>query len=158
MRLYKHFPIVICKSYKKSERGGILNTDKTNELRLALSTLPVTGPDIDLFYKLCPHLNESQIQEIICGEENAYTIFAIPNPEDASMVLILNFLSGGSSDEEDVEISKDDDDYSDDDYDPPIISCMDRLDITKNDSYFSIEFGLNAFFVKEAIDWQLANK
>jgi len=140
----------------------ILNTDKTNELRLALSTLPITGPDIDLFYKLCPHLSESQAENLYDSTEN-FTLFAVPDPGNPNIVIIILLCAGYDSEEEEIDDKEEGDDSEvmeedDDGYAPPRISIIDKIDITKDESYYSAAFELNALFVKEAIEWQLANK
>jgi len=133
-----------------------LDTDKTKELRLALSNLPTAYPDIDLFFKLCPHLSESQAKSLRDSADD-FTLFAVPSPWNINNALILLFCAGFKRDEEDDEDDEEDcyeEEEDDCRYDPPRISIIDQVNMTRVESYYSKPFELNALFVKEAIDWQ----
>lgn len=141
----------------------ILSIQNKDELKSALKSLPVANPNIDLFYKLCPHLSESQVKRLHDSAED-FTLFAVPSPWNTNKVLILLHCAEVNKEEEEDDDEKDVEDYceeeEDDDncYDPPRVCIIDRIETAKAESYHSDAFKLDTLFVREAIDWQMANK
>lgn len=124
-----------------------LDIEKTDGFKLVFGARPFTYPNISLFRTLCPYLCEEQIKNLYYGSSR-YVVFAVPDPDNANIIKILEWWTGSSS-EEDKENR--DDELGRDDFSPPRIAVTDEIDLSKPDLYFLDDYVL---FVKEAIDWQ----